>query len=378
MKYRRMPIEIESPEQLGYSTIRCNLAESSVSDISLKQLGLNLDDLVLGYGDHLGKPELRGLIAKKYPGIYADDILVTAGAANALFIVATSLLEKTDRLIVQFPNYATNLETPFAIGCEIAKVELKFEKQFRLNISEVRSQVTANTRLISVTTPHNPTGTALGLEDLRTLIEIAEKNNCILLVDETYRDLAFGELPPLAASLSENVISVSSLSKATGLPGIRIGWIITKNKKLQEIFLAAKEQMVLSNSVIDEEIACAYLKQTVSVSGLGSRHHVVMKHVRENATCVFDWLESHEYLEFVKPVGGVVCFPRFKNLVEIDTEKFYSVLMDEHKTLVGRGAWFGMSDRYMRIGFGWPRTAELTEGLNNIDQAIKSALLPQQ
>jgi len=365
-----MPIEMESPEQIGYGNVRCNLAESSVSDISLKELGLNLDNVVLAYGDHYGKPELRELIAKKYPGISADDVLVTPGAANALFIVATSLLDKQDRLIVQFPNYATNLETPFAIGCDIAKVELKFEEGFRLDIEAVKMQINSRTRLISITNPHNPSGTAFTPEDIRGLIEIAEKNNCFLLVDETYRDLVSGELPPLAATFSENVISISSLSKASGLPGIRIGWLVTRNKKLQETFLAAKEQIVISNSVIDEEIAYSYLQQEPVL------HPAVMLRVKENLSHVINWLQSHEYFEFVKPVGGVVCFPRFRNSVKIDTAKFYAVLLNEYKTLVGRGEWFGMSDRYMRIGFGWPRLSELKEGLNNIDLAIRTALLP--
>src|SRR3954466_14813991 len=128
MKYKRMPIEIESPEQLGYDTINCNLAESSVHDAVFQDLKLNLNELVLAYGDHLGKPELRELLAQRYPSITSDDILITAGAAAALFIVATSLLRKEDHLIVLRPNYATNIETPKAIGCEIDFIDLSFEK----------------------------------------------------------------------------------------------------------------------------------------------------------------------------------------------------------------------------------------------------------
>ncbi|HET6225266.1 MAG TPA: aminotransferase class I/II-fold pyridoxal phosphate-dependent enzyme, partial [Bacteroidia bacterium] len=127
MKYQRMPIEIESPEQLGYDTIQCNLAESSVHDAVFQDLKLNLDQLVLAYGHHLGKPELRELLAHSYNTIQSDDILITAGAAAALFIVATALLDKNDHLIVLRPNYATNIETPKAIGCEIDFIDLSFE-----------------------------------------------------------------------------------------------------------------------------------------------------------------------------------------------------------------------------------------------------------
>src|SRR5687768_8059724 len=103
-----MPIEIESPEQLGYANIKCNLAESSVTDLRLEELDLDIGKLVLAYGDHYGKPGLRELIAGKYPGISPDDVLVTAGAANALFIVATTLLSKNDQIVAEFPNYSTN------------------------------------------------------------------------------------------------------------------------------------------------------------------------------------------------------------------------------------------------------------------------------
>jgi aspartate/methionine/tyrosine aminotransferase len=127
MKYVRMPIEVESPEQLGYDTIECNLAESSVHDAVFQDLKLNLNELVLAYGHHLGKPELRDVLSKRYVSITPDDVLITAGAAAALFIVATSLLEKNDHLIVLRPNYATNIETPRAIGCEIDFIDLHFE-----------------------------------------------------------------------------------------------------------------------------------------------------------------------------------------------------------------------------------------------------------
>ena len=129
MRYRRMPIEVESPEQLGYSTITNNLSESSVSDRRLSDLGLDLDldGLLLCYGDHLGDPTLREAVADLGEGLGADDVLVTPGAATALFCAATSMLEPGDHLVVVRTNYATNLETPRAIGADIDIVDLSFE-----------------------------------------------------------------------------------------------------------------------------------------------------------------------------------------------------------------------------------------------------------
>ena len=123
-----MPIEVESPEQLGYDTITNNLSESSVSDRRLADLGLDLsfasgdglDRLLLCYGDHLGDPRLREAVAAGGSGLHADDVLVTPGAAAALFATATSLLEAGDHAVIVRTNYATNLETPRAIGAAIA------------------------------------------------------------------------------------------------------------------------------------------------------------------------------------------------------------------------------------------------------------------
>lgn len=359
-----MPIEIESPEQLGYGNIRCNLAESSVTDRKLGELNIDIGNLVLAYGNHYGKPGLRELIAAKYPGISSDDVLITAGAANALFIVTTALLSAQDRIVVEFPNYSTNIETPLAIGCEVVRLELRFENLFRIDMEELKNLVTSNTKLISITTPHNPTGTVINENELRALIEIAEKNNCILLVDETYRDLSFAAPTPLAASLSENVISVSSLSKAFGLPGIRIGWIVSRNRKLMETFLAAKEQILLANSVLDEEVAAHFLQREQSWL------ETMRADVQQKFSLVNEWMNNNPHFEWIRPAGGVVCFPRLKKTTQVDFANFYNVLIEKYSTLVGGGHWFGMSNRYMRIGYGWPSVDELSEGLRNIQRAL--------
>src|SRR4051812_11332428 len=132
MLYRRMPIEVESPEELGYDAIANNLSESSFSDMRPADYGIDADlgDLLLQYGDHRGLAGLRELIAGAAEGAKPDDVLVTAGAAAALFIVATSLLGAGDHIVAAAPNYATNLETPLAIGAELERIELRFEERW--------------------------------------------------------------------------------------------------------------------------------------------------------------------------------------------------------------------------------------------------------
>ncbi len=258
MRYQRMPIEVESPEQVGYSTITNNLSESSVADRRLRELGLDLDldELVLCYGDHLGDPVLRQAIAGLGPGIDPDDVLVTPGAAAALFCTATAMLNPGDHLVVVRTNYATNLETPRAIGADLDIVDLRYDDQWRLDIDELESRVRpGHTRMISVTCPHNPTGTMMSEADLHRLVGIAEASGAVLLVDETYRDLTHGPQLPMAATLSPRAISVASMSKAYGLPGIRIGWAVATDPAVKESLLAAKEQIVICGSTIDEHIA---------------------------------------------------------------------------------------------------------------------------
>src|ERR1035437_3580845 len=145
MKYVRMPIEIESPEQFGYHNIKYNLAESSVSDVVLKNIHLDINNLVLCYGDHLGKPELRELLAKEY-ATNAEDILLTVAAASALFIIATTLLDKNSHLVVARPNYATNIETPRAIGCAIDFLDLKFEENYAINLETLEKLIKPETK----------------------------------------------------------------------------------------------------------------------------------------------------------------------------------------------------------------------------------------
>jgi aspartate/methionine/tyrosine aminotransferase len=367
MKYRRMPIEMESPEQFGYGNIRCNLTESSVSDMALSELEIDLKPLVLAYTDHRGKPALRELIASDDPGLSGQDVIVTPSAAAALFIVATSLLEKGDHMVVMHPNYATNIETPHAIGCQVDTLSLSFDEGFRFDIERLASLVRSETKLISLTTPHNPTGVTLTEGDLRAAAALAESTDCYLLVDETYREMNFAGPTLPAASLSPRCISVASMSKSYGLPGIRIGWIITQDKKLQETFLAAKEQIFICNPIIDEEIAWHVLSRKAEILP------PILQRNQQGFETARNWINSQGEIEWVQPSGGVVCFPRIKNKHAAVIDAFHKILNEKYSTFVGPGHWFGMERRYMRIGFGWPRADELSEGLKNISLAIDEA-----
>jgi aspartate/methionine/tyrosine aminotransferase len=365
MRYVRMPIEIESPEEYGYGNIRFNLSESSIADQSLNSLNLTIPDLTLLYGEHRGSERLRSLIIADHAGLAIDDVLIAGGAAGALFIVATALLGPEDHLVVVRPNYATNLETPRAIGCDIGFVDLAFEEGFAVDFDRLAAAVTPRTKLISVTCPHNPTGVMMNEADLKRLVALAKEHGCLLLVDETYRDLSLNSLLPVAASLGKHVISVSSLSKAYGVPGIRVGWIIVTDPELQEIFLAAKEQISICGSVINEWVAEQILERRSAFL------EPTLTEWRRRLDRIADWIAGEDALEWVRPAGGVVCYPRMKADPPGGTDAFYRRLLQDHGTYVGPGHWFEMSDRYFRIGYGWPTADELEGGLHGISAALR-------
>jgi aspartate/methionine/tyrosine aminotransferase len=369
MIYRRMPIEIESPEQMGYQYLDCNLTESSFADALLGDIDLNLHDLALCYANHCGKPELRDLIASDSRVLKPRDFLITAGAAAGLFIISTSLLDAGDHLLVVKPNYATNIETPRAIGANVDFLDLTFEDAFCISEEKIAQKMRPETKMVSLTLPHNPTGSTVTRQQLENIIDVVVSRNAYLLIDETYRELCFQEVLPFAAELSPRVISVSSLSKTYGLPGIRIGWIACRDRGLMEMFLAAKEQIMICNSVVDEEIAYRFL--------LKKRERLIpiLAKIRHHFEIVRDWMISQEHLEWVEPKGGAVCFPRIHSQVQIDLDQFYRLLNRKYKTYVGPGHWFDVDRHYMRIGYGWPDTAQLQRGLLNISRALHESSL---
>lgn len=371
MNYRRMPIEVESPEERGYGSIACNLAESSCADLSFRALGLDLSTLVLQYHDHRGHLGLRELVAGQL-GVRAGEVITTVGAAAALFMIATTLLGPDDHLVVVRPNYATNIETPRAIGCAMSFVDLRFEDGWTLTAADVAALLRPNTRMVSLTCPHNPTGALLPEATLREIAALCEARGIYLLCDETYRDMTFGPLLPSAVSLSPRALTVSSLSKTYGLPGIRIGWLACRDQALYERLLAAKEQIFICNSILDEEVAFQAL----------SRRDAWLPEITARIAHAFGlaraWMAAQPDLEWVEPRGGVVGFPRIREpgppeRPRIDVPKFYATLEDELRTVVGPGHWFEQPDSYFRLGYGWPTLAELEQGLTNITTALKQS-----
>jgi aspartate/methionine/tyrosine aminotransferase len=232
--------------------------------------------------------------------------------------------------------------------------------------------MTPKTKLVSITNPHNPTGQVIPQVTIRAIVDLVDAHpQARLLVDETYREMTFGGPQPVAATMSERVISVSSLSKADGLPGIRIGWLVTRDAALLERFLAAKEQILITNSVVDEALADA------AVARAADWLPEIRARAREARTTVEAWLSRSEMFEWVTPRGGVVGFVRFRpgsrDWGDDRLDRFYAALLERHGTVVGPGHGFEQPRSSFRLGFGWPAPEELSAGLAGLEGAAEEA-----
>ena len=144
-----------------------------------------------------------------------------------------------------------------------------------------------------------------------------------------------------------------------------MGWLICRDAQLMETFLAAKEQIHICHSVVDEEIAHQYLENK------DARLSEINREIASKLELLKSWMESQDDLEWCEPAGGVVCFPRIRPDIDLNPDVFYRALNETYKTFVGPGHWFEQDRRHMRIGYGWPSKDKLAKGLQNITQAIQ-------
>lgn len=358
MGFKRMQIE-EWFDDYQYE-VDYDVGESAVKFLKFSSLNLDLGDLPLRYGHHRGSPELRELIAQGYEDFSPDQIAVTNGASEANFAVVASLVGPNDYVVVEHPNYPSLYEVPKSLSRRVDFLHLTFEEKFKPNLEKLESLITPQTKLVTLTHPNNPTGSMITEKMLHEIVEIVETHNAYLLFDETYRGLSFKKTLPPAATLSPHAISITSMSKAYGLSGIRIGWVAT-DKSIIDRVRAVREQVTICNCVISEEITKAVLQ----------RKQAFLKNVRQkvaiNYGIIKEWMENQEHLEWVPPEGGVICFPRLK--IDAPTDNLCRMLVKKYRTFVVPGYCFEMS-RHFRIGFGG-ETNELKTGLNNVDKVLK-------
>ena len=357
MKFR--PFSLEDWFAKYELQCRINISESGILPIDFSWFNVDLSDLKLYYGHMLGDLELRELIARDYAGLSLDRILVTTGCIEANFVALASLVQPGDHVIVEHPNYQQLYEVPRALGGNVELLRLRYEDNYKLNIDELNEMVTPKTKLIVISHPNNPTGSAI---TLKNIIEIVEDNKIYLLSDEIYRELSFTHKPlPPVATISDRAISNSSLSKLHGFPGLRVGWMVA-DKAIIDIAKEIRSYTTICDSTLSEYLAKLALKRKVE---LVTRAENIAK---TNLEVVGKWVENRGDVDWVPPEGGLVTFPRFYR--NVTSTELCTLLTEEYNVFVAPGKCFDIESHF-RIGFGWSKD-ELREGLEFVGKALDS------
>ena len=358
-------------------TARYDLAESIGPDLRLGTLlaaagESDLDDLALAYGTAAGHPELRRIIAE-LNGVEPDDVVITVGGMQALFLAAFILCEKGDEAVTTTPLFPPARNALTVVGAEIRTLALSFDQGYRVEPEALAGQLSDRTKLVSLASPQNPSGVAIAPEDLRAIAGIMAKRcpEAFLLIDETYREAVYGDESPAesAAQLGDRVICCASLSKCHGAPGLRLGWAITRDSGLREQLVLGKFSTVLSCSAVDEALALEVLRQRERIIGERRRH------LAEGLARTAAWVEAHEGLiDWIRPDAGALCCLRLdpRAFDDAAVDRVYAALA-ERGIRVGDGRWFGEESRVFRLGFGLLSMADLEAGLAGLSAAIKGA-----
>ena len=306
------------------------------------------DGLTLGYTESTGHPLLRREIATLYDGLEADDILVFAGAEEAIFCVANVLLGPDDHVVVTWPGYQSLYEVARATGADVTLHELREDAGWRLDLDLLRRQVTPRTRLIVVNVPHNPTGMLPDHATFDGLVAIAEEAGAYLLSDEVYRFLEFDESDrlPAAADASARGVSVGVMSKSFAMAGLRIGWLATKDRDLLARCAAFKDYTTICSAAPSELLALMGLRARESI--LARSHEIVSANL-DRLDAVFDaWADRFAW---VRPRAGSVGFPRL-TVPGVSVDDWAADLVRAEGVLVLPGSQFGYGGNHLRLGFG--------------------------
>ena len=338
-----------------------NLALHELFEGDLEQ---QLRSLVLGYGSAPGDELLRREIGAMN-GVDADDVVITAGSAHALFLLSFILCAREDEAVLATPVFPPARGALDAIGAAIRLLPLTFDRGYRLDPQELGSLLTERTKLVSLASPQNPSGVAIPLDVLAEVCEIMRERapHAYLLVDDVYREAAFGDDPVAvsALTLGENVVTTASLSKCHGAPGLRLGWAITRDHALREQLVRGKFTTIVSAPVIEERLALRVLALRDRIL---SERRVILARCLERTE---RWVTANGALvEWVRPSAGAICCVRLKAEVfdDIAVERFYEGLRAAG-IRVSNGAWFGEEARVFRLGF-----AHLA--LNELDAAYEA------
>ena len=344
---------------------RYDLSESFGPNLTLHQV-LGDEDIELGYGTVPGDPRLRAAIAAQH-GVTAEDVVVTVGGMHALSLLALVLCDQDHEAVTTAPVFPLARTALQAAGARIRSVQLSFDDGYAVSPDALRTVLSDRTRLVSLASPQNPSATTIPFDTLRSILA-SMRTICpgaTLLVDETYRQAAYGDdaIAPSAVTLDDRVVSVASLSKTHGAPGVRIGWAITRDQALRQQLIAAKFNTVIACSTIDEALAIKILAQD-----RGSRR----QHFAAGLALTAAWVDAHaSSLAWIRPDAGSICCVRLRpeRFSDDAVTGFYAEL-EARGIRVASGRWFGESARVFRLGFGLLPIPDLEIALAGMSAAL--------
>lgn len=319
-----------------------------------------------GYTEAPGAPYLRETISGIYATTEAKDILVCSCAEEGIFLLYHTLLGAGDHAIVETPCYESALELARSTGADISTWQRHFEDGWTHDLDALERLIKPNTKVIYINTPHNPTGLLMPRPVFDALLSIAKDMGIVLFCDEVYRELEHDPSTrlPAACDAFENAVSLGSMSKTYGLPGLRLGWFATRDARLLEKLLANKYYTTICSSAPSEFL-----------SDLALRHRDVLIErnlaiVHKNLPLLEAFLERHsDVLEWVKPDASPIGFPRFK--LDQDVMAFCEDVVRDTSVLLLPGSVYDQP-KHLRVGYGRSNMAAALERLEGYLTATHS------
>jgi hypothetical protein len=364
--------EMERMQSTWENQVAYNLSESGVTPLSLGDLVNDPavhDALMrerLRYTQSNGTARLRDLIASQYPGAIADHVQVTNGGAEANYITTWNLVEPGDEIVFMVPSYMQTWGLVRAFGATVREWPLirpDGSKGWRMDVDALDRLVTAKTKLIVICNPNNPTGARFEADDLDRVAAAAERHGSWILSDEVYRGAERdGRETPTMWGRSERVVITSGLSKAYGLPGLRVGWIVGPSKLVASLW-SYHDYTTISPGALSDFLACRAL-------GPEQRGRILARTrgiLNTNFPVIEEWLRDHGGLfSFAPPDAGAIVYVRYHHA--INSTALVNQLREQKSVLIVPGDHFGM-DGYLRIGYG-DETGYLREGLNRLHDLL--------
>lgn len=364
------PFELEHIMSIYEHKVAHNLTGSGAHPLKVGEL-INTPDLTkrllqteLGYPECSGTRLLREEIADMYPGSTWQNVLVTVGCAEANFISLQTLVAPGEEIVVMVPNYFQVWGLAPNMGIVRKEFHLREENDWAPDLEELDEAVNSKTKLITICNPNNPTGHILRLEEMDEIIRIASRVGAWILADETYTgaERTTDTITPSFWGKYDRVLVTASLSKAFGLPGLRIGWVVAPENLVEELWMR-HEYIAISATMLGNQFAEIALAPEVRPKLIDRARSII----RAGYPILEGWLEGHEELfSHVPPQASAVAFVRY-HFIQNSTE-LVRQLIKEKSLLVVPGDVFGM-DHHLRISFGMPRSV-LQPALELFDEFI--------